>query len=65
MDTGMIVYGVDDSMKSIINGVVETIICWEGLPHHRVQVKNKETGELTLKYIKESELNDPRHFVDF
>ena len=44
MDTGMIVYGVDDTMKSVINGVVETVVCWEGLPHHRVQVKNKETG---------------------
>lgn len=28
-------------------------------------MKNKETGELTLKYIRESELNDPKHFTDY
>jgi peptide subunit release factor 1 (eRF1) len=36
MDTGLTVYGVDDTMRSITSGAVETIVCWEGLTHNRV-----------------------------
>lgn len=40
----MVVYGIEDTMKSVINGVVETIVCFEGLTHLRTQLKNKETN---------------------
>jgi peptide chain release factor subunit 1 len=42
--SGLVVYGVDDTMKSITSGAVETIVCWEGLTHNRVVLKNRETG---------------------
>lgn len=65
MDSGLVVYGIEDTMKSVINGLVETIICFEGLTHHRATMKNKETEALSYKYIRESELSDPKHLVDF
>jgi len=63
-DTGLVVYGIDDSMKTIVAGGVETIICWEGLTHNRVSLTNKETGEKLIKYIREEEMSNPKHFID-
>ena len=40
----MVVYGIEDTMKSIVGGAVETIVCWEALSYNRVIVKNRETG---------------------
>jgi hypothetical protein len=51
-------------MKSVQSGAVESILCWEGVSHNRVILKNKDTEELIVKYIKEEEMNDPKHRVD-
>jgi peptide subunit release factor 1 (eRF1) len=68
MDTGLVVYGVEDSVRAILAGGVETIVCWEALPYNRVALKNRETGgniyyfnislELIVKYVRETEMND-------
>lgn len=57
-------YGIDDTMKTIIAGGVETIVCWEGLTHNRVALTNKETGEKHIKYIREEDMNNPKHYLD-
>lgn len=64
MDTGMVVYGIEDTMKSIVGGAVETIVCWEALSYNRVVMKNRETGEILIKFLKEEEMNDSKHKVD-
>jgi len=64
MDSGLVVYGIEDTMKTILASGVETIICWEGLTHNRVSLTNKETGEKIIKYIKEEEMTNPKHFHD-
>ncbi len=38
---GLVVYGIEDTMKTILASGVETIICWEGLTHNRVSLTNK------------------------
>lgn len=45
IDTGMIVYGVKDTMKLLKAGSIKKIICNEALEYYRVCVRNKETGE--------------------
>lgn len=64
MDTGLVVYGIEETMKSVQSGAVESILCWEGITHNRVTLKNKETEEIVIKFIKEEEMNDPKHRVD-
>jgi peptide chain release factor subunit 1 len=64
MDTGLVVYGVDATMRTILAGGVETIVVWEGLSHNRVAMVNKETGEKFIKYIKEDEMTNPKHYSD-
>ena len=40
----MVVYGVKETMKSFESGAVESIICYEWLPHIRLVLKNKISG---------------------
>jgi hypothetical protein len=40
----MIVYGVKESMKIFESGAIETLICYEWLPHVRLVLRNKVSG---------------------
>ena len=51
-------------MKAILAGGVETIICWEGLSFNRVFLTNKETGEKHIKYIREEDMSNPKHYLE-
>ena len=61
---GLVVYGVDATMRTILAGGVEVIVVWEGLTHNRMAMVNKETGEKFIKYIKEEEMSNPKHYTD-
>ncbi|KAJ6307784.1 hypothetical protein OIU76_017554 [Salix suchowensis] len=57
-DTGKYVFGVDDTLKGLEMGAVETLIVWESLDMNRYQLKNTVTGEITIKHWnKEQEAN--------
>jgi peptide chain release factor subunit 1 len=47
-DTGKYVYGVEDTLKGLEMGAVETLICWENLDITRFQLKNPQTGGRTF-----------------
>merc|ERR1719233_359088 len=53
-DTGKYCFGVDDTLKALEMGAVETLICWENLDIQRVVLKNHSTGEE----------KDKTHFMD-
>ncbi|KAI8917822.1 peptide chain release factor eRF1/aRF1 [Powellomyces hirtus] len=57
-DTGKICYGVEDTLKALDLGAVETLIVWEDLEHTRYTLKNPQTGEIIIKHMtKEDEKN--------
>ncbi|KAJ3177480.1 Eukaryotic peptide chain release factor subunit 1 [Geranomyces variabilis] len=57
-DTGKICYGVEDTLKALDLGAVETLIVWEDLEHSRYTLKNPSTGEIIIKHMtKEDEKN--------
>ncbi|KAJ3147251.1 Polypeptide release factor (eRF1) in translation termination [Geranomyces michiganensis] len=57
-DTGKICYGVEDTLKALDLGAVETLIVWEDLEHTRYTLKNPSTGEIIIKHLtKEDEKN--------
>lgn len=49
---GMIIYGVQDTMKLIESGAVGRILCFEGLEHLRIRLRNTETGTMSTIYVK-------------
>jgi peptide chain release factor subunit 1 len=63
-DSGMVVYGIEESMKTLESGAVENLICWEGLEHFRVQLKNKDTGTISYVHIHPNDINNPKYYKD-
>lgn len=49
---GLVVYGVQETMKYLETGVVSKIVCFEGLDYLRIRVKNPETGIINTIYTK-------------
>lgn len=45
MDTGMVVFGVEDTMKAFEEGNAERLMMFENLEHMRYTVKNPVKGE--------------------
>ncbi|KAL4452792.1 hypothetical protein ABPG74_002357 [Tetrahymena malaccensis] len=64
IDSGTVVYGVQDTMQLLLDGVIENILCFEELTTLRVTRKNKVTEQITHIFIPPNELNNPKHFKD-
>lgn len=63
MDTGKYCFGVDDTLKALELGAVETLIVWESLETARLVVKNSAGVEEVLHLSKE-QLEDRSNFLD-
>merc|ERR1712156_721133 len=50
-DTGKYCFGVDDTLKALEMGAVETLICWENLDIQRVTLKNHASGEEKILFL--------------
>lgn len=58
LDTGKYCFGVEDTLRALDMGAVETLIVWENLEINRVILKNPQTGETkTLHLNKDQEKN--------
>ena len=49
-DTQKISYGIDDTLKALEMGAVQTLILWEGLEVTRWVLKNNQTGEQSVVF---------------
>ena len=47
-DSGLVVFGVSDTMKVLETGAIETLLLYENLDIHRVTLKNKEDESIFL-----------------
>merc|ERR1712212_903197 len=63
-DTGKYCFGVDDTLKALEMGAVETLICWENLDIQRYVLKNHTTGEEKILHLTPEEEKDRTHFTD-
>jgi peptide chain release factor subunit 1 len=50
-DTNRYVFGLADTLQALEIGAVETLIVWEDLEIMRYELINKDTGEITVKYL--------------
>ena len=63
-DTGKYVFGVDDTLKGLEMGAVETLIVWENLDIIRYVLKNNSTVEIVIKHLKKEQEADQSNFRD-
>jgi len=63
-DTGKYCFGVDDTLKGLELGSVETLICWENLDIQRYVLKNHQSGEEKILHLTPEQEKDKTHFTD-
>lgn len=63
-DTGKYCFGVEDTLKGLELGAVETLICWENLDIQRYVLKNHTTGTETVLHLTPEQEKDKSHFTD-
>jgi len=63
-DTGKYCFGVEDTLKALELGSVETLICWENLDIQRYVLKNHGTGEEKILHLTPEQEKDKSHFSD-
>lgn len=63
-DTGKYCFGVNDTLKALEMGAVETLICWENLNITRYQLKNPQLGEEKVLHLTPEQEKDKSHFTD-
>jgi len=63
-DTGKYCFGVDDTLKALEMGAVETLICWENLDIQRVTLKNHSTGEEKILFLNSEQEKDKTLYQD-
>merc|ERR1712126_798474 len=69
-DTGRYCFGVDDTLKALEMGAVETLICWENLDIQRYVLRNHGSGEDKIHFTDketgvELELEDNMPFLEW
>jgi peptide chain release factor subunit 1 len=63
-DTGKYCFGVDDTLKALEMGAVETLICWENLDIQRVTLKNHASGEEKILFLNSEQEKDKTLYTD-
>ncbi|KAG0355500.1 Polypeptide release factor (eRF1) in translation termination [Podila minutissima] len=62
-DTGKYCFGIEDTLKALDMGAVETLIVWENLDVARITLRNS-AGELDIKHMTPLQEKDRSNFVD-
>lgn len=52
LDTGLVTFGVNETMKSLKDGAIDTLIVFENLEYQIVDLKPIKGGEIIKKYLK-------------
>ncbi|KAI9076091.1 hypothetical protein K1719_041952 [Acacia pycnantha] len=63
-DTGKYVFGVDDTLKALKMGAIESLIIWESLDINRYVLRNTSTGEIVIKHLNKERGADESQFRD-
>jgi peptide chain release factor subunit 1 len=58
LDTNMIVFGVEDTMKALEMGALETVLLFEDLDITRFVIKNPIKGDTKILYLNPTQKND-------
>ena len=64
LDTGMIVFGVEDTIKALELGALETMLLYEDLQIMRYEIRNPAKDETKTYLLTEAQEKDPKYFKD-
>ncbi|KAJ1510906.1 Polypeptide release factor (eRF1) in translation termination, partial [Coelomomyces lativittatus] len=64
LDSGKYCFGVEDTLKGLELGAVETLIIWENLDIVRYELRNPSTDTILVKFLKPEQEPDRDQFVD-
>lgn len=64
LDTGMIVFGVEDTMKAMELRNLEMIMLFEEIEVTRYEIKNPVKDETKVYYLNAIQEQDPKYFKD-
>lgn len=62
MDTGMVVFGVDDTLKAMEMGALDRMILFEEIEVSRYEIEQADKSETRIKYLNSTQEKDPKHF---
>jgi len=62
-DSNKFCFGIEDTLKGLDMGAVETLIVWDSLDTMRYQLKNVATGEEEVKMLTPAQETDATNFV--
>lgn len=63
-DTGKYCFGVEDTLKALDMGAVETLIVWENLDVQRITLKVPNSDTEKILHLNRDQEKDHSHFVD-
>jgi peptide chain release factor subunit 1 len=64
LDTGLIVFGVEDTMKALELGALDCMMLFENIEVMRYEIKNPVTGEIKIHLLNAIQEQDPKYFKD-
>jgi peptide chain release factor subunit 1 len=64
MDTGRFVFGIDETLRGMEMGAVETLIVWENLEVNRYTFTHPSTGVVRTVVLNKEQEKRREHFVD-
>jgi len=63
-DSGKYCFGVDDTLKALEIGAVESLLVWENLEIQRLVLKNNSTGEEKVVHYNKEQMTQMNNFRD-
>eukprot|EP00762_Andalucia_godoyi_P006554 ANDGO_05023.mRNA.1 Eukaryotic peptide chain release factor subunit 1 len=63
-DSGKYVFGVDDTMRALEMGSVETLIIWENLDIQRFVLRNTQTSAEKILFLRPEQEREEKYFRD-
>ncbi|KAJ1339101.1 peptide chain release factor 1 [Batrachochytrium salamandrivorans] len=64
LDSGKFCFGVEDTLKGLELGAIETLIVWESLENTRYVFKNAQSGEETIMHLTKEQEKQRELFID-
>ena len=62
LDTGMIVFGVDDTLHSLEIGALDLLMCFENLEINRYEIRDPSTDDIKIFNLNKDQEKDSRYF---
>jgi hypothetical protein len=63
-DSGQYCFGIDETLKALEMGAVETLIVWENFDVTRYVLRNPQTQETKILHLRSDQEKEKSHFQD-